>query len=133
MNKHYLRMRLYIPLLVSLFLLAGCLDMEFTSPGRKVNEPLYDEYCWACLWCNCWWWWSDNPSKVCKIPDGHAVKSQNGFVYRPGYREIKISHSWWTVFLTFGTLGAFTPMKVTCYETKDARPSESDEEAVELK
>lgn len=120
-------------LLILLNLMGGCLSMEFTSLGQKVNEPLYDEYCWACLWSNSWWCWSDNPSEVCKISDDHAKRVGNDYVYRPGYREIKISYSWWTIFPAFATLGAFTPMEVICYETKDTRPAVSDEAAVELK
>lgn len=116
-----------------LLLASGCISMEFASPGRKVNDPLYDGYCWACLWFNCWWWWSDDPSEVCKISDRHTTKASDGYVYRPGYREIKISHSWWTVFPAFATIGAITPLKVIVHETKDNHPPLKDEEAVELK
>lgn len=124
----------FVLLLSALLCLAGgCINLEFASPGRKVNEPLYDKCCYACLWFNFWWCWSDDPSEVCKIPDEHAKSSADGYVYRPGYREIKISYSWRTIFLAFPTLGAVTPLNVTCYETKDSRPAVGNDETIELK
>ena len=108
--------------------LGGCISIELNSPGDKVNEPLYNGYCWACLWCNRWWFWSDDPSSVCRIRDADSINVNNEYVYRPGCREALISYSWWTVFPAFGTLGLFSPFKVTVYKTKDdAAPVVADE------
>ncbi len=111
-----------------MLVLSGCLSMEFESKGTKVNEPLYDEYCWACLWFD--FWWGDNPSDVCKISDKDSVKVGDVCTYRPGYRELKISSGGWTVFPAFATFGAFTPMKVTCYKSKDERLKEETPKAL---
>ena len=112
--------------------IGGCISIELSSPGDKVNEPIYSGYCCACLWCNCWWFWSDNPSAVCKIRDADSINVNDEYVYRPGYREVLISYSWWTVFPAFGTLGLVTPFKVTAYKTKDDAASVVDDEPEKL-
>lgn len=111
----------------------GCVSMEFASQGAKINDPISADYYWVCLWFNCWWWWSDNPTENCRIPDDHAKNMGGRYVYRPGYREVKISYSWWTIFPAFATLGAVTPLKIICYETRSSDTVATDEEAVELK
>lgn len=112
--------------------LEGCISIELNSPGDKVNDPLYNDYCWACLWCNRWWFWSDDPSSVCRIRDADSINVNNEYVYRPGYREALISYSWWTVFPSFGTLGLVVPFKVTVYKTKDDAASVVDDEPEKL-
>ena len=112
--------------------LEGCISIELNSPGDKVNEPIYNDYCWACLWCNRWWFWSDDPSSVCRIHDADSVNVNNEYVYRPGYREALISYSWWTIFPSFGTLGLVAPFKVTVYKTKDDAASVVDDEPEKL-
>ena len=123
--------RLVFPLVIAV-VWDGCLSIELISPGDKVNEPIYNDYCWACLWCNRWWFWSDNPSSVCRIRDADSINVNNEYVYRPGYREALISYSWWTVFPAFGTLGLVTPFKVRVYKTKDDTASVVDDEPEKL-
>ena len=104
---------------VTACLLTGCLSLEFDSSGDKQPKPISGRWYVACVYGG--WWWTDDPSKVCKINGQDAV---GGPVKDNGYRYIDVESNFLSLFASFITVGIAVPVYVECYEEKPRpRPS----------
>lgn len=99
--------------IVMVLLPTGCMSLEFDSPGDKQDVPLSDRWYVACV--NGGWWWSDDPSVICKIKGQDSV---GGPVKDNGYRCIDIESNFLSMFVSFITVGIVVPIYVECYEEK---------------
>ena len=112
---------------VTACLLTGCLSLEFDSPGDKQAKPLSERWSVACI--SGGWWWTDDPSKVCKINGQDDV---GGPVKDNGYRYIDVESNFLSLFASFITVGIAVPVYVECYEEKPRPRPSVDKPIVDL-
>ena len=105
----------------------GCLSLEFDSPGDKQPKPLSERWYVACVYGG--WWWTDDPSKVCKLNGQDDV---GGPVKDNGYRCIDVESNFLSLFASFITVGIAVPVYVECYEEKPRPRPSGDKPIVDL-